>query len=208
MEMKRLVVWGGGLQVLLTTSLTLLVFYLLGWTFKQAVLFGFLLALSSTAIVLKTYSDRLEVDTPHGRAGIGILLFQDLCIVPMMLMVPILSGREGASAKNIAITLGTAVAAVALIIFTARRAVPFLLGHIVKLRSQEVFIIFVVLVSFRAGVVFRAGGGQSADHYCRHPFTRVFTASGDDDWRRAGADRRILFHSGEDRDWTRTAFGS
>ncbi len=150
MEMKRLVVWGGGLQALLTTSLTLLAFYLLGWTFKQAVLFGFLLALSSTAIVLKTYSDRLEVDTPHGRAGIGILLFQDLCIVPMMLMVPILSGREGASAKNIVITLSTAVAAVALIIFTARKAVPFLLSHIVKLRSPEVFIIFVVLVSFGA----------------------------------------------------------
>jgi len=150
MEMKRLVVWGGGLQVLLTASLTLLVFYLLGWTLKQDVLFGFLLALSSTAIVLKTYSDRLEVDTPHGRAGIGILLFQDLCIVPMMLMVPILSGREGASVNNIAITLGTAVAAVAMIIFTARKAVPFLLGHIVKLRSPEVFIIFVVLVSFGA----------------------------------------------------------
>jgi CPA2 family monovalent cation:H+ antiporter-2 len=147
MEMKRLVLWGGGLQVVLTTLLTLASFRLLGWTLNQAVLLGFLVTLSSTAIVLKTYSDRLEVDTPHGRAGVGILLFQDLCIVPMMLMVPILSGREGASAVNIATRLGTAVAAVAVIIFTARRVVPFLLGHIVRLRSQEVFIIFVVLVS-------------------------------------------------------------
>ncbi len=148
MEMKRLVVWGGGLQVVLTTLFGLGLFFLLGWPFKQAVLFGFLLTLSSTAIVLKTYSDRLEVDTPHGRAGVGILLFQDLCIVPMMLMVPILSGREGASVANIALKLGTAVAAVAIIIFTSRTVVPFLLGHIVRLRSQEVFIIFVVLVSF------------------------------------------------------------
>ena len=148
MEMKRLVLWGGGLQVLLTTLLGLGIFFLLGWPFKQAVLFGFLLTLSSTAIVLKTYSDRLEVDTPHGRAGVGILLFQDLCIVPMMLLVPILSGREGASPTNIAIKLGTAVAAVAVIMFTARKVIPFVLGHIVRLRSQEVFIIFVVLVSF------------------------------------------------------------
>ncbi len=118
-EMKRLVLWGGGLQVVLTTLLGLGIFFLLGWPFKQAVLFGFLLTLSSTAIVLKTYSDRLEVDTPHGRAGVGILLFQDLCIVPMMLLVPILSGREGASPTNIAIKLGTAVAAVAVIMFTA-----------------------------------------------------------------------------------------
>lgn len=148
MEMKRLVLWGGGLQVVLTTLLGLGIFFLLGWPFKQSVLFGFLLTLSSTAIVLKTYSDRLEVDTPHGRAGVGILLFQDLCIVPMMLLVPILSGREGASPANIAIKLGTAVAAVAIIIFAARNVIPFVLGHIVRLRSQEVFIIFVVLVSF------------------------------------------------------------
>lgn len=148
LEMKRLVIWGGGAQVVLTTALALAAFYLLGWPFNQTVLFGFLFTLSSTAIVLKTYSDRLEVDTPHGRAGVGILLFQDLCIVPMMLLVPILSGREGASVGNIARTLGTAIAAVAVIIFVARRVVPFLLAHIVKLRSQEVFIIFVVLVSF------------------------------------------------------------
>ena len=148
MEMKRLVLWGGGLQVVLTTLFGLGLFFLMGWPFKQSVLFGFLLTLSSTAIVLKTYSDRLEVDTPHGRAGVGILLFQDLCIVPMMLMVPILSGREGASPANIAIKLGTAVAAVAIIMFTSRKVIPFVLGHIVRLRSQEVFIIFVVLVSF------------------------------------------------------------
>lgn len=148
LEMKRLVLWGGGWQVVLTTLLGLGIFWLVGWPFKQSVLFGFLLTLSSTAIVLKTYSDRLEVDTPHGRAGVGILLFQDLCIVPMMLLVPILSGREGASPANIATKLGTAVAAVAIIMFSARKLIPFVLGHIVRLRSQEVFIIFVVLVSF------------------------------------------------------------
>ncbi len=148
LEMKRLVLWGGGWQVVLTTLLGLAIFWLVGWPFKQSVLFGFLLTLSSTAIVLKTYSDRLEVDTPHGRAGVGILLFQDLCIVPMMLLVPILSGREGASPANIATKLGTAVAAVAIIMFSARKLIPFVLGHIVRLRSQEVFIIFVVLVSF------------------------------------------------------------
>jgi CPA2 family monovalent cation:H+ antiporter-2 len=153
MEMKRLVLWGGGLQVVLTALLATALFYSLGWTFNQAVMFGFLMALSSTAIVLKTYSDRLEVDTPHGRAGVGILIFQDLCIVPMMIMTPILSGREGASAVNIATKLGAAVAAVAVIIFAARRIVPFLLGHIVKLRSPEVFIIFVVLVSFGTAVL-------------------------------------------------------
>jgi CPA2 family monovalent cation:H+ antiporter-2 len=147
MEMKRLVLGGGGLQVVLTTLLVLGLCLAVGRAFNQALFIGFLFALSSTAIVLKSYMDRAEIDTPHGRAGVGILLFQDLCIVPMMLLTPILSGREGSSFGNIALRLGTALAVVAGIILAARTVVPLLLKHIVQLRSPEVFIIFVVLVS-------------------------------------------------------------
>ena len=146
-EMKRLVFLGGGLQVALTFLLVAGIAYWLGRPLNQSVFFGFLFALSSTAIVLKSYIDRAEVDAPHGRAGVGILLFQDLSIVLMMLMVPILGGREGSSPGRIALTLGTAIAAIAVIIFAARKIVPFLLYHIVRLRSPEVFIIFIVLMS-------------------------------------------------------------
>jgi monovalent cation:H+ antiporter-2, CPA2 family len=145
--MRRLVLLGGGLQVILTALLVTGVAYLLGRPVNEAVFFGFLFALSSTAIVLKSYIDRAEIDAPHGRAGVGILLFQDLSIVPMMLMIPILSGREGTSPAKIALTLGIAVAAIAVIIFAARTVVPYLLYHIVRLRSPEVFIISVVLLS-------------------------------------------------------------
>lgn len=147
LEMRRLVLLGGGLQVILTTLLVTGIVYLLGRPVNEAVFFGFLFALSSTAIVLKSYIDRAEIDAPHGRAGVGILLFQDLSIVPMMLMIPILSGRQGTSAARIALTLGIAVAAIAIIIFAARTVVPYLLYHIVRLRSPEVFIISVVLLS-------------------------------------------------------------
>jgi K+:H+ antiporter len=147
LEMKRLVIWGGGLQVLLTIAGVAGLVHMLGRATSQAAFFGFLFALSSTAIVLKTYMDRQEIDTPHGKAGVGILLFQDLCIVPMMLLVPVLSGKEGSSFTNIAVKLGTALAVIAGIILAARFVVPFLLHHVVRLRSQEVFIIFVVIVS-------------------------------------------------------------
>ncbi|MFY9570192.1 MAG: cation:proton antiporter [Blastocatellia bacterium] len=146
-EMKRLVLWGGGLQVVLTTLLIIGVTYLLGRPLSQQIFFGFLFTLSSTAIVLKTYMDRGEMDTPHGKAAVGILLFQDLCIVPMMLMVPILSGKEGSSAVHIALTLGGALLAIVIIIVAARIIVPRALHSIVRLRSSEVFIIFVVLVT-------------------------------------------------------------
>ena len=146
LDMKRLVLLGGGLQVVLTTLLVTAIANLLGRPLYEAVFFGFLFALSSTAIVLKSYIDRAEIDAPHGRAGVGILLFQDLSIVPMMLMIPLLSG-EGTSVARIALTLGIAVAAIGIIVFAARTIVPYLLYHIVRLRSPEVFIISVVLLS-------------------------------------------------------------
>jgi monovalent cation:H+ antiporter-2, CPA2 family len=146
-EMKRMVLAGGGAQVAVTTLLVTGIAYAWGRPVSQSIFFGFLFALSSTAIVLKSYIDRAEVDAPHGRAGVGILLFQDLSIVLMMLLVPILGGREGASPLRVALTLGSALAAVALIILAARKVVPFLLYHIVKLRSPDLFIIFVVLMS-------------------------------------------------------------
>jgi CPA2 family monovalent cation:H+ antiporter-2 len=146
-EMKRLVLAGGGMQVVITTLLVTGAAYYWGRPASQSIFFGFLFALSSTAIVLKSYIDRAEVDAPHGRAGVGILLFQDLSIVLMMLLVPVLGGGEGASAVRIALTLGSAIAAIAVIILAARKLVPFLLYHIVRLRSPDVFIIFVVLMS-------------------------------------------------------------
>ena len=147
LDMKRLVLLGGGLQVTATVLAVMAIAYLLGRPFNQAIFFGFLFALSSTAIVLKSYIDSAEIDAPHGRAGVGVLLFQDLSIVPMMLMVPILSGAGGVSVGKISITLGIALATIAAIIFTARTLVPGLLYQIVRLRSPELFIISVVLLS-------------------------------------------------------------
>lgn len=145
-EMRRLVLLGGGLQVVITVLAATLIAYGRGRSINQAIFFGFLIALSSTAIVLKTYIDRAEIDAPHGRAGVGILLFQDLSIVPMMLMVPVLSGRDGSSPGRIAMTFATALVAIGVIILATRKLVPFLLQHIVRLRSPEVFIISIVLL--------------------------------------------------------------
>lgn len=146
-EMKRLVLIGGNLQVSFTVLAVLGISIIYGRPLNQAIFFGFLFALSSTAIVLKSYVDRAEVDAPHGRAGIGILLFQDLSIVPMMLLIPILGGNSGASVLKIILTLGGSILAIVAIVFTARIVMPIVLHQIVQLRSSEVFIIFVVLVS-------------------------------------------------------------
>lgn len=147
LEMRRVVFLGGGMQVVATTVLVVAIAYLFGRPLNQAIFFGFLFALSSTAIVLKSYIDRAEVDAPHGRAGVGILLFQDLSIVLMMLLIPVLGGSQGTSPVRVALTLGSALAVIAVIILAARTIVPALLYQIVKLRSTDMFIIFVVLMS-------------------------------------------------------------
>lgn len=145
-EMKRLVLLGGGLQVGLTIGVVTLVAYLLGRALDQAVFFGFLVALSSTAIVLKSYVDRNEVDSPHGRTGVGILLFQDISIVFMLLMIPILGGKGGGSASSVIIDLGGSLLILVVIVVGAWLLIPKFLGQIVQLRSPEVSLLTVVLL--------------------------------------------------------------
>jgi monovalent cation:H+ antiporter-2, CPA2 family len=146
-EMKRLVLLGGSLQVGITVIATAAIAVLFGREFNQAVFFGFLVALSSTAIVMKSYAERNEIDAPHGRAGVGILLFQDISIVLMMLAVPILGGEDAASMTAIGWKLGGSLLALIVIVIAAGLLVPLLLRYVVQLKSPEVLLLTAVLVS-------------------------------------------------------------
>jgi CPA2 family monovalent cation:H+ antiporter-2 len=145
-QMRQLVLGGGSLQVLGTILLIGGGAWLLGLPPAQAVFFGFLLALSSTAIVLKILMNRGEIDSPQGRFAVGILIFQDLCVVPLMLLTPVLSGKEATSAVAILLVLGKVALTVTLIFSLSRLVVPRLLFEVVKMRSPEVFIISIILI--------------------------------------------------------------
>lgn len=146
-KMRNLVLIGGGLQVGITILITAVISLAFGRELNQAIFFGFLVALSSTAIVLKSYADRNEIDAPHGRAGVGILLFQDISIVLMMLFVPILGGKDTASVGAIAKTLGISFAALVIIVAAAWFLVPKILKWVVAMRSPEVLLLTAVLIS-------------------------------------------------------------
>lgn len=145
-EMKTLVLVGGGLQVAITVGVTAVIAVLFGRGMGQAVFFGFLVALSSTAIVLKSYVERNEVDAPHGRAAIGILLFQDISIVVMLLLVPILGGDDVVSTTRILFSLGGSLLAMVLLVLAAWFLLPPFLKKIAHLRSPEAFLLTVVLL--------------------------------------------------------------
>lgn len=137
---------GGALQVGLTAAATFAVCRLLGYPPNLALFIGFVIAISSTAIVLQGLEARGELDAPHGRLTLGILVFQDLSVVPMMLAIPLLSGL-GPSAQNLFSALLRTVAILAGVLLAARLIVPQALRLIAKTRQRNLFVVAVLLVS-------------------------------------------------------------
>ncbi|HLG21050.1 MAG TPA: cation:proton antiporter [Bdellovibrionota bacterium] len=144
----RLLILGGSLQVGLTILGVMAIFWFTGHSVTRGIFFGFLVALSSTAIVLRGLSERRELDAPHGRFIMGTLIFQDLCVVPMMLVLPVLSG-SGANGTftAMATALAKAAALVIAVGFLARTIVPKLFAHVDALRVREIFLLSVLAVS-------------------------------------------------------------
>lgn len=147
MRIRKLVFLGGGAQLLLTIGAVAVAGKLFGLTFSQAVFAGFLVSLSSTAILMKLLMDAGEMDTPHGKTALGILIFQDLCVVPLMLFTPFLAG-QGDGWSGIAITTLKALAVVGAAHFSARFAIPWIFSQVVKTRSRELFLLSIIFVGF------------------------------------------------------------
>jgi CPA2 family monovalent cation:H+ antiporter-2 len=145
LRMKKAVLAGGGSQVFLTIALSAAISYAATKSIRVSVFIGFLVALSSTAIVLRMLAQRGEIDSPHGRMMTGILIFQDLCVVPLMLVVPTLSGRE-VEILDIALKIGKATLLVVVVLTSARWVVPRLLHQVVETKSRELFITTIILL--------------------------------------------------------------
>lgn len=154
---RRFIVLGGGLQVAATIVLVSVVLLALGVDWKAGVYTGCLVALSSTAIVLKLLSDRGQMDSPAGRISLGMLILQDLSIVIMVLLIPLL-GEGEASAGSVALALLEAVAIIALVLVLGSRFVPRALDWIARERSQELFLLAVVTICFGIAWILAIGG--------------------------------------------------
>jgi CPA2 family monovalent cation:H+ antiporter-2 len=145
-KMRRQVLWAGGAQVFATILLSLVILALFGSPVPEAIFVGFVVSLSSTAIVLKVYADKLEIDSVHGRLSFGILLFQDMAVIPMMLLIPSLRQWETAQFSAVFLTLAKAGAGVAVLLLLARFLIPRLLKEIIRLNSREILAMTVLLV--------------------------------------------------------------
>jgi len=157
-KIKKLVLGGGALQV----ASTALVVYLLSWwvglPWREAIFWGFLISISSAAIVLKILQEKAELDSPHGRAILGILIFQDIIVVPMMLLTPFLAGVVDEGGAGIGSRLAGGAAVILLMIVGAKWIVPWVLQRVVRTRNREVFLLAVVVLCLAAAQLTYAVG--------------------------------------------------
>jgi monovalent cation:H+ antiporter-2, CPA2 family len=157
-SLRRLLLIAAPIQVGGVVLIVWLASMAAGLPWQQAVFWGFLLSLSSTAIVLKALAANGETDSFHGRAAIAILIFQDLAVVPMILLAPILATSDEGAVVSILVTLGKAAIVVGLVVAAAWYAVPKLLEHIVRSRSRELFLLTIIVLCLGIAWLTSLGG--------------------------------------------------
>ena len=118
-----------------------------GVSWEAAIYTGCLVALSSTIIALKLLTDASEIGSEHGQAALGVLIFQDMAIVGMVLLLPALAG-QGGGAVGVAVALGKAIAIIAVVLVVARRLMPVLLEKIARTCSPDIFLLSLIAICF------------------------------------------------------------
>ncbi len=152
-EVGRAGIWGGIAQILVTLALGIIVgSYLFKWSISQSVLFGLVISLSSTAVCLKLLMDRGELTSVHGRIMIAILIVQDIAVVLMMVVMPILGGAAQNIPLALAIATGKAVLFIGIAIVSGLWLLPWLMGRIGGVRSRELFILTILVLCLGAAV--------------------------------------------------------
>ncbi len=145
---KKAVFVGGSFQVVFTILIAGGLAQFLGYSLAESAFLGFLFSLSSTAIVLNILQTKGEINSPHGKVTLAILIFQDIIVVPMMLLTPIMSGNTEDIWTTLLILLVKTLLVVGLVILAARYFFPRLLFEVAKTRSRELFILTIVVSCF------------------------------------------------------------
>jgi len=142
----NIAVLGGLFQILLSIGIGVGFAWMRGWSLYQGFFLGSVIALSSTAIVLKYLIDRGELDTYHGRIAVSILIFQDLAVVPLLILISGLGDASRSLMSGVGAALIKAVFLVACVVAFSRYALPHLMRRIAQTRSREIFFLTAVVI--------------------------------------------------------------
>lgn len=145
--MKRTVFGLGGAQVIVTMLLVMAVTTLLGLDWRTGLALGGVLAMSSTAIVSKMLVERAELNLPYGQQMMGVLLFQDLAVVPLLIIVPALASNQGDLAPTLAYATFKAVLVLLLLLVFGQRVMRPWFHVVARQKSSELFMLNVLFIT-------------------------------------------------------------
>ncbi|MFA6179307.1 MAG: monovalent cation:proton antiporter-2 (CPA2) family protein [Candidatus Methylopumilus sp.] len=156
--MRRTVLGLGGAQVAITMAATMTVCIMLGLSWPAALVIGGALTMSSTAIVSKLLVERLDLNARHGRLSIGVLLFQDIAVVPLLVLIPALSQHTGDLVNTLAIALLKAAAMLTFLFVFGKNLMNRWFGLVARQRSRELFVMNVLMVTLILAYVTKLAG--------------------------------------------------
>jgi len=145
--MRRIVLGIGGLQVAITMGVIMLVCFAFDLSWQSSLVVGGALAMSSTAIVSKLLVERLDLNSRHGRVAIGVLLFQDLAVVPLLVLIPAISSQTGSLAYTLSIAVLKAAIMLSFLFFIGRNLMNRWFGVVARQKSRELFVMNVLMVT-------------------------------------------------------------
>lgn len=157
-EIKRFFLIGGFLQVSLTVLLGFLIAQTLGRSYGESVFLGFILSLSSTAIVLRILESRAEMDSPQGKVILSILVFQDFIAIPMMLSLPFLSAKDSSVDLLTLSLLFKGVLLLVAVFISSESFIPWLMYLIAKTKSRELFLLSILTICFSVAMLAESVG--------------------------------------------------
>jgi CPA2 family monovalent cation:H+ antiporter-2 len=159
LELRRIVLWAGGAQILFTAVLSCLLFLVLGFRFPQAILLAQLVAISSSVVALTLMQSRGTMNEPHARLVVGICLAQDIVVVPFLALTPALTG-ESVEQTGLSLLRSLLFATVVLLTLAllGTRIVPWTLYQIARFESRELFLLGIITIAFAVALASEAAG--------------------------------------------------
>ena len=146
LELKKLFLSVGAIQVVLTAVLACIILISIGIDIKQSILLGILISISSTAIILKILSEKNELESPHGNFSLSISIFQDLAFVPLMIIVPLIAVGFEENYLDVITKLSASFIILIVAVFASRYLMPKIMLQLANLRLREAFTIGVIFL--------------------------------------------------------------
>ncbi len=147
-QIKRYVIIGGSLQLTLTLLAAYIICSNLGFNNSESIFIGLLVSFSSTAVVLRVLQEKNELHSIHGQISMGILIFQDITVVLVILFIPMLAGKSTGAFNNLPTLIAIGAGSVIFTLISIKWIVPAFIHYIARFKSRELFVLTIILICF------------------------------------------------------------